>query len=144
MMQFLKQQDSPKNTEQAVGIPQRKGDAEADIADGVDRERVGDSPHASGEHGPDDEMRSLPEIGAHMRGAANECGNAPPRQKNAEHHDQRDRDRRDIWVDQLDGSLRAPEPCPGGKSAKDAEGLQAAQPSCVNRSLRRAEFRLGC
>ena len=135
VMQFFKEQDSPKNAKQAVGVPQRKGDAEANVADGVDGECVGDGPHASGENGPDDEVRSLADVGAHVRGTANEGGNAPAREEDAEHHDEGDRDRRDVGIDELDGSFGASEPSSGGKSAEDAESLQAAQASRINWAL---------
>jgi hypothetical protein len=61
-MQFVEEEKSPEDAEEAIRVPEGKGDAEADVADGVNRERVGDGPHASGENGPDDEVRSLADV----------------------------------------------------------------------------------
>ena len=124
----MKQQEAPKNSQQAVGIPKRKGNAETHIADGVNGERVSDGPHASGENRPDDQVRRLADIGAHMRCPANQCGNAPACQKNAADHHERHRDRRDVRIHQLDGRFGASEPCSGCKSTEDAQ----APASCAN------------
>jgi hypothetical protein len=127
VVQFFEEQASPKNAEQTVGIPQREGNAEADVADGVNGKRVGDRPHASGEDGPYDQMRCLADVGANVRGAANKCRHAPAREKNSHHHDERNGDGRDVRVDEFYGSFRAAEPRSGGKAAENADGLQAAQ-----------------
>ena len=93
VVQLVEEKISPENSEQAVGVPQGKCNAEADVADGVNGERVGDSPHASGEDGPDDEVRRLTNVGVEMRGAANERGHTPAGEENSANHNQRDGDR---------------------------------------------------
>ncbi len=118
--QFVEEHDSPEDPEQAVRIPQRKSDAEADVSDGVNGQRVGDCPHASGEYRPNDQMRGLTNIGAHVRSAADESGHAPSCEKDAAHHDQGNGDRRDVRIDQLNGGFGAAQPCSGGESAEDA------------------------
>ncbi len=114
----------------------RKGDAEADVADGVNGERVGDGPHASGEHGPDDQVRSLADVVANVRRAADEGRDAPSREEDSEHHDEGDRDRRDVGINKLDRSFGAAQPGSSGESAEDAKGLQAAQAGGVHGALR--------
>src|SRR5579859_5556583 len=65
LAKFVEEKKAPKNAEQAVGIPKRKGDAEANVANGKDRERVGDRPEAAGKNSPNDEVRCATNIGAH-------------------------------------------------------------------------------
>ena len=71
-----------------------------------------------------------------MRRAADERGNAPAREEDSEHHDEGDRDRRDVGVDEFDRGFGAAEPGSGGESAEDAERLQGAQASGVHGTLR--------
>src|SRR5271169_5247153 len=71
VVQLVEEQIAPEDAEQAVRIPQGKRNAEADIADGVDGQRVGDGPHASGEYSPDDQVPSLSYIVADVSCAAN-------------------------------------------------------------------------
>jgi hypothetical protein len=47
--QLVEEKKSPKDAEEAVGIPKRKRDAQADVANGINGESVGDGPQASGE-----------------------------------------------------------------------------------------------
>ena len=126
VVQLVEEQESPEDAEEAIRVPKRKGDAEADVADGVNGERVGDSPHASGEDGPDDEVRRLADVVAEVRSPADEGRNAPAREEDSEHHDEGDRDRRDVGIDEFDRSFGAAEPGSGGESAEDAESLQGA------------------
>src|ERR1022692_444283 len=54
IMQLVEQQETPEDPKQAVRIPQRKGDTQAYISDGIDGQGVGDRPHASRQHRPND------------------------------------------------------------------------------------------
>jgi hypothetical protein len=49
LTKFVEEKKSPENSQQAIGIPERKGDAESDFANGENGEGVGGGPHASGE-----------------------------------------------------------------------------------------------
>src|SRR5215471_3627072 len=86
VVQFVEEHESPEDPQQAVGIPQRKGNAESDVADGINRQGIGHRPHASGEHSPDDEVRSLANISPQVPCPANEGGNTPAGEENAKHH----------------------------------------------------------
>ena len=144
IVQFVEEQESPEDAEQAVGIPQGKRDAQADIANGVNGQCIGDRPHASGEHSPHNQMRSLAHVVANVRSAANERRNAPARQEHSKDHDEGDGDGRNIRVDEFDGSFGAAEPRSGSESAKNAERLQAAEASGVQlSSCRRLHTRRG-
>src|SRR5262249_3155022 len=46
LAKFVEEKKAPENAEHAVGIPEREGNAEADIANRENRERVGDGPEA--------------------------------------------------------------------------------------------------
>jgi septal ring factor EnvC (AmiA/AmiB activator) len=126
-MQFLEKQKSPEDAEQAVGVPKRKGDAEADIANGINRQRVGNRPHASSEYRPHNQVRSLANVMAHVRRAADKRRYAPARQKNSEHHDERNSNGRNLRINQLDGGFGAAEPGSGGEPAENSQGLEAAK-----------------
>ena len=52
LAQFVEKKKAPENPEQAVRIPQRKRDAQADIANGENGQGIGDRPQTSGEHAP--------------------------------------------------------------------------------------------
>src|ERR1700751_3423760 len=80
-VQFLEEQKSPENSKKAIGVPQRKGDAKSDVADRIDGQSVGDSPHASRKNGPDYQMRSLGDVGADVRGPADQSRDTPSRQE---------------------------------------------------------------
>ena len=84
--QFVEEKIAPEDAEQTVDVPEREGDAEADVADGENGERVGDGPEAAGEDAPDDQVRSLADIDAHLGCAADESGEAPAREEDAENH----------------------------------------------------------
>jgi hypothetical protein len=77
-------------------------------------------------------MWSLTDIATDVRGTPNQCGNAPAGEKDAADHDERDRNWRNVGVDQLDGSFGAAEPCTCRKSAEDAKRLQAAEQGSVH------------
>ena len=50
--QLLEEQPAPEQPDQAVGVPQRKGDGQAHVAHGEDGERVGHRPQHSGQQRP--------------------------------------------------------------------------------------------
>src|SRR5579884_2059499 len=126
-MKFLEKQESPKNSKQAVRIPQGKRDAQANVADRVDRKRVGNSPHASRENGPDDKMRRLTHVSANVGCAADQSRDTPAREEDSADHHEGNRDGRDLGIHQLDGSFSAAEPRSSGKSAEHSKGLKSAE-----------------
>src|SRR5580658_10087481 len=81
--QFVEEEIAPEDAEEAVDVPKREGDAEADIANRENSERVGDGPEAAREHAPDDQVRRLADVGAHLAGAANERGQTPSGEEDA-------------------------------------------------------------
>ncbi len=124
--QLAEEEGAPEDAEEAVRIPEREGDAQADIADGVDGERIGDGPEAAGEDGPDDEVRGLAYVGAHGGGPLQQGGEAPAGEEDAAHHDERDHDRAQAGGDELGGSLGGTEPSAGSDAAQEAGGAQRA------------------
>ena len=93
--EFVEEKPAPEDAEEAVDVPEREGDAEADVADGEDGERVGDGPEAACEDAPDDEVRSLADVDADLGGAADEGGETPAREENADNHQKRNDERGD-------------------------------------------------
>ena len=85
-------------------------------------------PHASGEPRPDNQVRRALHIGANRRRANNQCGQAPPRDEHANHHDQRDDHRRHAKRNQLCRRLRGSQPRARGESAEYAQRLQLPSP----------------
>ena len=49
-VELVEEHGPPHDAQQAVRVPQGKRDAEADVADSEDGERVGDGPETAGEH----------------------------------------------------------------------------------------------
>src|SRR5580700_3073611 len=84
--QFVEEKIAPEDTEEAVDVPEREGDAEADVANGENGQCIGDGPQATGEDAPDDQMRGLPDVGAHLPGAADKSREAPAREEYADNH----------------------------------------------------------
>src|SRR6266568_1768235 len=64
LAKFVEEKKTPENAEEAVGIPEREGDAEADVANRKNRERIGHSPKAASKNGPDDEVRRAADVRA--------------------------------------------------------------------------------
>jgi len=125
--QLVEEHGAPEDAEQAVGVPQRKRDAQADVLDRVNGERVGDGPQAAGEHGPDHEMRRLPHIGPDRGRAPQQRRETPARQEHAHYHRERDHDGRETEHHHLGGRFGGAEPGAGGEAAGHAGELQAAQ-----------------
>src|SRR5712691_1451082 len=48
LTQLIEEKEAPKNAEQAVRVPERKGNAQTDVANRIDRQRVRHGPEASG------------------------------------------------------------------------------------------------
>src|SRR6266568_5091857 len=63
LAQLIEKKKSPKNAEKAIGIPQRKGDAQANVTNGENSQRVGHGPEASGKKRPYDQVRRPATIG---------------------------------------------------------------------------------
>src|SRR5208282_6087160 len=82
--QLIEKEEAPKNAEKAVGIPQWESDAETDVTDGENGERVGHRPQATRQQRPNYEMRRATHVGAHGGGAQDQSGEAPARKKNAD------------------------------------------------------------
>ena len=122
--QLAEEERAPEDAEEAVRVPEREGDAQADVADGVDGERVGDGPEAAGENGPDDEVRRLADVGANGGGALQQRGHTPAREEDAAHHDERDGDGAQPGGDELRGCLGGTEPGAGGDAAQEAGGAE--------------------
>src|SRR5215472_536704 len=68
LAKFVEEKKTPENAKQAVGIPEREGDAKPDIANGKDGQGVGNCPEAARENGPDHQMRRAADIRANRRG----------------------------------------------------------------------------
>jgi hypothetical protein len=121
---------SPKNStpqgdaDDRVGIPQRKGNAQAEIADREDGQRVGNRPQTTRENRPNHQVRRLQEIGSRLRGATCYCGQGPPAEKNTHHHNQRDQNGGKSCRDELGGNLGRPQPCARRHAAEHPQALQ--------------------
>src|SRR5271157_319010 len=129
--QLIEKEEAPENTEEAVGVPQGESDAEADVADGENGERVGHRPQATRQQRPNYEMRRATHVGAHGGGAQDQSGEAPACKKNADDHDERNHDRGDTDGDELRRRFRRPQPGSCSKTAENAKELQAAVPGWV-------------
>src|SRR5260370_20768993 len=124
LAQLIEEKKTPKNAEKAIRIPQRKGDAQADVTDGENRQRVSHGPKTSGKKRPDDQVRRPADIGADGRGAQDQGGQAPARQKNSDNHDERNNHRRDADGNELRGRFRGAEPGSRSEAGKDSEQLK--------------------
>src|SRR5437773_2508436 len=94
------------------------------MSDGENRQRVGHGPEASCKKRPDDQVRRPEDIGADRRGAQNQRGQAPAREKNADDHDERNDHRRDADGNELGGRFRGAEPGSRSEAAEDAQQLE--------------------
>ena len=61
-LQLAKQQPTPEDANERVGVPERKRDGQADVANGEDGKRVRYGPQHSGQDRDGDEMPVLGEI----------------------------------------------------------------------------------
>ena len=61
-LQFVKEQQSPEQADERVGVPKGKGDRESDVANCENREGVGNGPDRTGQYGPHDEVLVFREI----------------------------------------------------------------------------------
>src|SRR5580658_507518 len=87
--QFVEEKIAPEDAEKAVDVPKGKSDAEADVANGENGERVGNGPEAAGEDSPDDQVRGLANVGAHLARAADESRKTPAGEEDADYHQER-------------------------------------------------------
>src|SRR5208283_4307161 len=126
LAQFIEEEEAPENTEKAVGIPERESDAEADVSDGEDGERVCYRPQATRKQRPNYEMGSTEYVGSHGGCAEDQGGEAPTRKENAHDHDERNHNWGDADGDELCWRFRRAQPCSCGEAAENAEELQAA------------------
>ena len=76
---------------------------------------------------PDDQVRGLADVDAHLTGAADESGQTPAREKHADNHQERNDERRDAEFDQFRGSFRGAQPCARAEAAEDSDKLQFAE-----------------
>ena len=88
LAQFIEEEESPENSQKAIRIPEREGDAQADVADGEDRQRVRDGPQAAGQDGPEDQMGRAAHVHSNGRSAQNQGGQAPASEKDPDDHDE--------------------------------------------------------
>src|SRR5260370_14402467 len=64
LARLIEKKKTPKNAEKAVRIPQGKSEAQADVADGENRQRVCHGPKTSGKKRPNNQVRRPANIGA--------------------------------------------------------------------------------
>ena len=83
-------------------------------------------------HSPYDKVRNLPRIGESVRGAANERGQTPARDKSAEHHHERDHQRRNGNRDELGRRFGAGQPERRGDTAKYAQPVKRSLTGAVH------------
>src|SRR6267378_1419719 len=88
LAQFIEEKKPPEDAEKTIRIPERKSDAQTDVANREDGQGVRHRPETSGEERPNDEMRRAADIGADRRSAQDQSRQAPARQKNTNHHDE--------------------------------------------------------
>jgi hypothetical protein len=127
LSKLIEKEKAPQDAEQAVRIPQRKRDAESNIADRENGHRVGHGPEAAGEDGPENQMWRAANVHADGRRAEEECGQAPAREKHANHHDQGDDHRRNADGDELRGSFGGAKPRSRRDAGENAERLELSQ-----------------
>ena len=125
--QFVEQSDSPQDADQAIHVPQGKRNAQADIADGKDSQRIGDRPEATGEHSPNHQVRRLPQVPADLAGAANQRRHAPAGKKDSRDHQQGNHDRRYSDGYQFGRSFCGTQPGSCAEATENADRLELAQ-----------------
>ncbi len=124
--QFVEQQPAPKQSHQAVGVPQRKGDGEADVPDRKDGERVGDGPQHSGQDGPDDQVRLFLQVREDIAGALEQGRHGPAGHKHTGHHADRDHEGRKANCDELGWRFGGAQPGAGSQAADHTKLVQGA------------------
>src|SRR5690348_10945444 len=115
---FVEEKIAPEDAEEAVDIPEREGNAKADVADGENRKSVGDGPETACKDSPYDQVRGASNVRAHLTRAPDERGQAPPRQKGPYDHQERNYERRNAQLYEFGRGLRCAEP---GTRTKPAE-----------------------
>src|ERR1700722_4874541 len=142
--QLVEKNESPQNPQQAVRIPQRKRDAQSHVANRKNRQRIRHRPDASRQNRPDQQMPSPLPNRSNRRGPQNQRWHTPPRQKNSNHHDQRNHHRRNPHRHQLRRRLRRPQPCPRRKPRHQPHHLQRPPPRIASRSGHRWPSPISC
>src|SRR5882762_4516214 len=99
LAQLIEKKKSPEDAEKTVRIPERKRNAQTNVANGEDGQRVRHRPKRTGEERPNDKMRRAADVGADGRSAEDQSGEAPARQKDADDHDERNHQRRNSYGD---------------------------------------------
>ena len=125
--ELAEEQAGPEDADEGVGVPEGKGDGEADVADGEDGEGVGDGPQHACEDGGGDEVRVLGEVGEDLACAFEKRGDGPAGGEDAGDHAERDGVRREAGVDELGGRFSRAEPCARAESAEDADAVDGAE-----------------
>src|SRR6478672_6176965 len=85
-LQLTKEHPAPQETEERVGVPQWKGDGEADVADSKDGQRIGNSPKSAGEQRPDNEVFLPGKVAQNVAGSFEQGREGPARSEDARHH----------------------------------------------------------
>src|SRR5579875_574990 len=129
--QLMEEEPAPEQADEGVGVPERKGDGKADVANGEDSQRVGDSPEGPGKDGPDDEVGTAAEVAEDVVGSFKGDGERPACDKDAEYHAERDGIGREAGGNELGGSLRPAQPCACSKRADDAQAMEGAKRALV-------------
>jgi len=88
--ELIEKKKAPKDSEERIRIPERKSDAEADIANGVNRKCVRDGPETTGKNRPNNEVRSAACVCSNGLGAEEERWETPTRKENSNDHEKRD------------------------------------------------------
>src|SRR5690349_9313306 len=136
VVQLTEEEDAPYYSDEGVSVPQRKRNAQAQVADSEDGERVGHRPKAAGDDGPDDQVGGFRDIGANAGSAAHDGGQAPAAQENPGDHEEGNQDRGDAGGDQFGGNFGGAQPGAGGNAAENAHALQCSH--APGRQRRRA------
>ena len=125
--QFAEQQAPPEDADQRVGVPERKRDREADVANGEHGEGVGHRPQHAGEYGDGDEVPVLGQVGEDAAGSFDQRGKRPSRREHSGHHAQARWRREKAGVDQLGGSFGGPQPDACAEAAENADAVHRSK-----------------
>ena len=125
--EFVEKKKSPEDAKERIRIPEREGDAEANIANGINGEGVGNGPETACQDCPNDEMGTAARICSNGTRAENERRKTPASEKNSDDHEERDDHRRKAKCDEFCGGFGCAEPGASGEAREDAEKLKSSR-----------------
>ena len=125
--ELAEEQAAPEDADEGVGVPEGKGDGEADVSNGEDGEGVGDGPEHAGEDGGGNEVRVLGEVGEDLARAFEERGDGPAGSEDSGDHAERDGVGREAGIDELGRRFSRAKPYAGGESAEHADAVDGAE-----------------